>query len=649
MILRSLLLLTVFVFLGSCKLRDGNKVSAIGISKDSALFYYKRSLDDTLSLTDKNKAINKALLFAGKLEKDSIYSRVLYQKGRLSLISGEYDSVAIYNKVLLRHAKQINDIPILARQHYFMGYYFDKVLSRPDSAFNHYNYSKNYFSQLKDSLWVGTALFNMSILQKDQNDFFGSKETLTEAWPYLAQSGDDETLARCHNLLATNHRKLLNYDDAIQHFLMAIDKAGSNDEKLGFENNLATTFIDMANYRDAIGILQTINSDSSLERPSSQYARILDNLAYARWRFGDMVEEEDFLVPLQMRIGSKDKRGQIASYTHLGEFYTKEQPQEALTSLEKVIRLSKAIKMPQAELDALKFLMRLKPLNVEFRDRYILLKDSLDKQIMQVKTQFAKYKYDNQITLEKSLRLEKENAEKALEVTRQRTQKTVSVFGLALLLLSSGFVVYFLRQRTRRLAQKNKTAKLEATLETEAEMSRRLHDGFGAGLNQVMLMVEQEVGKNKILDTLEGLYNQSRNFAREVNEIDTGSNFKEEFFGMLHYRTPDKANLFITGNKEIDWDKMAVLTKEVLYKVIQELMINMGKYSKATMVTIGFKRKGEMLQVNYSDNGIGATPQDLLTRNGLRNTEKRIQAIDGTITFDSRKGDGFKAQINIPI
>lgn len=40
--------------------------------------------------------------------------------------------------------------------------------------------------------------------------------------------------------------------------------------------------------------------------------------------------------------------------------------------------------------------------------------------------------------------------------------------------------------------------------------------------------------------------------------------------------------------------------------------------------------------------------EELNGKNGLRNTEKRIEAIGGTVIFDSIKGDGFRAHIAIP-
>lgn len=582
------------------------------------------------------------------MEKDTLYVNILYQKCRLTYSLGEYDSLYIHDKILLQKASQLNDIPILARQHHLMGYYFDRVASLPDSAFNRYSLSKNYYSESKDSSWVGRILLSMGTIQKNHNDFYGSKETLTEALPFLKQQKNDGELARSYNLLATDHRKLLNFEDAVKYFQLAIEKAGSIEAKLGFENNLAATYIDDEKYEDAIEILQRISLDSSLEKTSAQYARVLDNLAYAQWLSEKEKSEEPFLGALRIRKTAKDNRGLIASYTHLGEFHSQDKPQMAKAYLDTVILLSKSIKMPRAEVDALRFMMVLEPANVQIRDRRIFLQDSLYAQETNVKTQFAHFKYENQVIQEKSLRLEKENAEKELEVTRQRNQKIVSFFGLALLLLTLGFVVYYLKQRTRRLAQENKTAKLEATLETEAEMSRRLHDDFGAGLNQVMLMVQSDTETSKILDKLEQLYGQSRNFSREINEVDTGTHFKEEFLEMLRFRTPENAKLYLSGNGEIDWDGLTPLLKTVLYKVLQELMINMDRHSKASLVTIGFEDSSKMLVVDYLDNGAGATKKELQSKNGLRNTEKRIQAIGGTITFDSVKGEGFKAHIQIP-
>src|SRR5690606_25267820 len=139
-----------------------------------------------------------------------------------------------------------------------------------------------------------------------------------------------------------------------------------------------------------------------------------------------------------------------------------------------------------------------------------------------VKTQFAKYKYDDMQNRESILKLEKERAETALKTSQARNRLITSMSILVLLVLAMGFVGFYFRQRAKRLLEENRMAGLKATRQTEADLSRRLHDNFGAGLNQAMLMVQGKSESNKVLDVLDDLYRQSRNISRELNTVDTG-------------------------------------------------------------------------------------------------------------------------------
>lgn len=612
-------------------------------------FFYRKSQDVSLKLDDRLKAINKAIEISKKHNREVVSARLAYQKNWLHYSLAQYDSLNFFHRLLFIDSSYDGADPYnMAKEYYLMGHYFSEIVHDSEKAFQNYTLSKGYYEQIGDSVWIGRSLLNMGTIQKDFNDFFGSKETLTEAVQFLVAKNDTTYIAQCYNLLATNHRKLLNFYDAERYYLEAISSTNSKEDKLIYKNNMAAAYIDEARYEDAIMLLMGITSDTVLDQNRYEYARVLDNLAYAQWLSGKEKVEEPFLQALEIRRQNNDRRGQIASYTHLGEFFSKKQPQKAQAYFDTVITLSKTIKMPRAEKDALKFLMQLEPANIQLRDRYVFLQDSLYEQELKVKTQFAKYKYDDKLKQESILRLEKENAEKELEASRQRNQKIIYLGGFLFAISVLGLSIYSFRQRTKRLRQKNKADMLVAAHETEAELSRRLHDGFGARLNQAMLMVQNDTDKSTLLDTLEGLYDQSRDFSREINEVDTGPNFKEEFFEMLRFRTPPIARLFITGSKEINWTEITPLTKTVLYKVLQELMINMGKHSKATVIAITFQKVGKILKVDYSDDGIGASIEDLNTKNGLRNTEKRIQALGGTITFDSGKGDGFRANIILP-
>ncbi|WP_419213636.1 tetratricopeptide repeat protein [Maribacter sp. X9] len=530
-----------------------------------------------------------------------------------------------------------------------MGYYYEQIAHIPDSAFLHYNLSKNYFTWIKDSIWTGKTLINMGAIQKDQNDFFGSKETLTEALSFINENEDSISIAALYNTLATDHRKLFNYKEAEAYYHKAIEVTNNASYRLVYKNNLATTYIDNQDYIGGISILKSILLDSNLTKNQIEYARVLDNLAYSKWLSEEeRITEQEFQKPLEIRKQNKDKRGQIASYTHLGEFNSANNPKRAISYFDSVIQLSRKLKIPRAEADALRFLMKVKPKNLYIRDRYVFLQDSLYQKELKVKTQFAKYKYDNKVTQEENLRLEKENAEKELEASRERTQKILYLGGFLFITTVFGLSLFAFKQRTKRLRQTGKAEKLEAIQETEAELSRKLHDDHGGKLNQLMSLIQLNADKEVILDKTEELYNNTRDFSRTLNSVDTGPDFWKILKATLEFAKPAEVEMMFNGGKELDWSMVSNQSKTILFKVLQELVINMARHSKASQTIILFKDQNNMLYAYYEDDGVGASKEALLRKNGLQNTEKRIQAIGGSIIFDSEEGKGFRAEIQIP-
>ncbi|WP_339708455.1 hypothetical protein [uncultured Kriegella sp.] len=614
----------------------------------------KPSKNTALDFKQRLKWIDSAHASQQKKPIDKLTLAILYDKSALHYKLKQSDSASFYDDLLLRKSSLLGDDYYMGRASHRLAYDF-KSHGVYDSAYFYYNISKNAFQNLGDSSQVGRRLMSMGLIQKDQNDFFGSKETLTEALQFLKSPKDDKYIASCFNALATNHRKLLNYKDAVVYYLKAIEFSDLEMDKLIYTNNLSATYIDHGAYAKAIGLLQEALKNSSLQKRQREYARVVDNLAYALWLAGENATPENLIKALDIRISDGDKRGQIASYTHLGEYYTANDFRKAHVYFDSAMRLSKSLKIPRAEQDVLRFLIDLNPKNIALRDRYTFLQDSMYSQELKVKTQFAKYKYDDRLKQESILNLQTEKAVQELEVAKERNYKVTFVFAFFMACLGSGFIYYFFKQRNKNLKkkatflkQRNKIEKLEAVYETEAQLSRRLHDDFGAQLNHTMLLIQNNAEKSILLDKIDGLYQQSRDFSREINDVDTGASYKDELFEMLRVQTPPSTKLYTTGSKEIEWSKISGLNKTVLYKVLREIMMNMATYSEASLVTITFLKVENFLRIKYFDDGVGASVEALNSKNGLRNTEKRIQAIDGTIIFESEKGKGFKVEINIP-
>lgn len=71
------------------------------------------------------------------------------------------------------------------------------------------------------------------------------------------------------------------------------------------------------------------------------------------------------------------------------------------------------------------------------------------------------------------------------------------------------------------------------------------------------------------------------------------------------YSSQDDVQLVKVGIQEIGWDTFNKDTQSEVFNVLQELMTNMKKHSKATRVVIRMNRINEEITIRYTDNGVG--------------------------------------------
>jgi len=74
-----------------------------------------------------------------------------------------------------------------------------------------------------------------------------------------------------------------------------------------------------------------------------------------------------------------------------------------------------------------------------------------------------------------------------------------------------------------------------------------------------------------------------------------------------------------------------------------------NKLEKENDMVISFKKINKKIQIEYTDNGIGAPIDKINLKNGLLNVENRIHVINGTLTFDTTTQKGFRVSITFPI
>ncbi|PCJ91959.1 MAG: hypothetical protein COA50_16045 [Flavobacteriaceae bacterium] len=630
---------TVLVLAIACQKR--NTLVKKSDQNTNAQLLFAKSKNKSISTIARLKYLDSALKSIPGESFDSLALAILYNKSYCHYQLGQKDSSHYHDKGLLKKALQVDNHFYAARSSKDIAIYYDNRQAY-DSAFFYHNLSKNYFISLKDSAQIGRRLIRLGIIQQNHNDHFGAKETLTEAFQYFKMAKDDKYIAAVYNGLGTNNRKLLNRVDAINYYQKAIKTSNSKNDIKAYQNNLAVTYTDNGDYHKSIGILKKLLADSLLNRNSIRYARILHNYTYASWKIGASNIEEPFNTALQIRIEKNDGRGQIASYTDMAEYYMAYAPNRSRAYLDKVIALSKRLKIPKAETDALKLLMKISPKNNGFKSRYIFLKDSLYDEELRVKTQFAKMKYDDNLKQEVITALETETQLQTAELFKQRTQK-IMYLSFSSLFLFIGIVLFFF------IKQKHRREKLNEIYATEKRISQKIHDELANDIYGVMTSMQhsKDLEKENMLDTLENIYNRTRDISHETGDIKTKDYHLELKKLLSQYQTLE-TTITVKGLDEALWENIQDYKKIATYRVLNELMVNMKKHSKASLVALSFERQKKFLKISYADNGIGM--KNIEKKGiGLQNAENRIYTIDGTFIFDSEPEKGIKISFLFPI
>ncbi|SHI44449.1 sensor histidine kinase [Desulfosporosinus lacus] len=90
----------------------------------------------------------------------------------------------------------------------------------------------------------------------------------------------------------------------------------------------------------------------------------------------------------------------------------------------------------------------------------------------------------------------------------------------------------------------------------------------------------------------------------------------------------------------------------VLYRIVQELLTNAAKHSKATEINITLANSNDSINFNYRDNGIGMDLHNLqssLNHIGLSGIKERVSGLEGKTWFYSSLGKGLEVSIWLPI
>jgi len=498
-----------------------------------------------------------------------------------------------------------------------------------DSAFFYYNQAKESCTDKKSQNYT-YVLIQIATIQQHIGDFFGSEETITEALhcykgtlykPYI------------YNLLAVAYDKQQKYDDALYFYKKAYETFDSDIAKAVTQNNIGLIYQEKKQHEKAIKKLEPLLDNHSLKKNKIEIARVLDNLGYSQFKLNRPEAQSNLLKSLQLRDSLQDIIGSIPSNIHLSEFYKEKDKNKSRDYAAQALLLSKKIKSPDDQLESLRWLIESSdPLVLKhYANEFFKINDSLTLSRNSAKNQFAKIKYDSKKAIEN---------EQKYKATMQ-----LAVLLAILILLFSILLIYYIRKRNRKKL-------LASVYDTENRISKKIHDELANDVYQAMAFAETQnlqntENKEALMDNLENIYTKARDISQTNAEIYTDERYSEFLLDLINSFNSTAINIIVKNASSVDWNKINTESKIAIYRVIQELLVNMKKYSEANLVILNFESMSKLLEIKYSDNGKGIDTAKF-SKKGLQNAENRIEALKGTFTFDKEVGKGFRATIQIP-
>jgi signal transduction histidine kinase len=194
------------------------------------------------------------------------------------------------------------------------------------------------------------------------------------------------------------------------------------------------------------------------------------------------------------------------------------------------------------------------------------------------------------------------------------------------------------------------------------ELARELHDELGSILTATKMDLSWVIKKTKDAEP-----DIQEKIARTIKYLDRGIQFKRQIVEAMHPSMiatfgiwPAIKNLAEESAERNEWQLKLTMPDEppqlndtlglIAYRIIQETLNNASKYAKATQVTVEILTTEDQIKIEILDNGVGV---DLTTikpsTHGLSGMTHRVQAIGGSIQFESSAGNGMFTRAMLPV
>jgi signal transduction histidine kinase len=565
----------------------------------------------------------------------------------------------------------------MGRALYYMGDCYENF--QKDSAYYYYKESEKIFKLIKNEDRLAKVHYNKAYLLFYEGNYVESEIEVIKSMSYLKNENNLELLYMCNSLQGSNHTELEEYEYSLDYFnrasivLKKMQKSGLDIEQINYFNLINT--IDICNiydkkreYNKSISSLKRIlTKDLENKNPSLNNA-IKVNLAYSLMKSGNYKEAKKYFDSAFKLTNKKDdNQSYLYKIINFGEYHllTKDTV-KANDLFNEALQLSKQLKSGNEELKTLNFLAATNPNKAsQFKNEYVRISDSIVRKQRASRDKFARIEFETS-------QVEDEN-----KVLSYRNLVLVLIIIISIIVFL--LIIYFKHRATLKkevllLEQKNiadqelfkltndfQIELVNAKQNEQNRISKELHDGimnqiYGVRLNLGFLNEYDDTeSKEKRIVLVKELQKIEAEIRTLSHDLSSENNFNNSDFTFL-LQNLIKSNAAISETEfsidieeTIDWSTYSSLVKINVYRILQELFLNVNKYSKATKCVLKIKAQDSVLFVSVTDDGVGFVVSKTTNGIGLKNIKERLEILNGSITILSDNNQGAQFNLSIPI
>ena len=215
--------------------------------------------------------------------------------------------------------------------------------------------------------------------------------------------------------------------------------------------------------------------------------------------------------------------------------------------------------------------------------------------------------------------------------------------------------------RHRQLIDKRiLTAVLRTEEKSRATFSKELHDGLGPLLSSAKISLsalsrtEMDQERKEIFDNTLYVVEEALRSLREISN-NLSPHVLSDFGlarGIRNFIDRSQAlhNVKLSFATNLRGERYNTDIEVILYRVACELVTNSLKHSGCSEIRLTLSATGDILELQYSDNGRGFNPQAMMDCGmGLSNISSRINSLNGEFDIRSSKGKGMTATVKVNV